>query len=469
MEKTDSIAILGYGIEGKSMLRYLIDHGFTQLTVCDQKESLDFPSHVQLCCGSDYLKNLRDFSVVYRTPGISPLKKELVEAEREGVVLSSLMQFFFDHCPCPIIGVTGTKGKGTTSTLIYKMLQSAGFETYLGGNIGEPPVNFLDRLNEKSIVVLELSSFQLQDLKKSPQISVVLNVTSDHMDYHRDKEEYLSAKEAIVKFQGEDDVAIFNDDYEYFQRYEKLTRAKKFYVSREKLVQNGAYIKRGGSLPGIYFVRDGKEEFICTLRQPQGDNSGCDIGLIGSHNLENVLPAATVGRILNVPISTVQKVLRSFTGLPHRLEFVKSVTGVRYYNDSFSTTPDTSIAAVESFEQPTILIAGGSEKHADYTTWGEKVYGLESVRFVILMGQTAQKMEDALIRAEQKFLKEGKRRANDFRVLHAISLEEALTMAKVNAKVGWVTVMSPAAASFDMFKNYKERGETFKKFVQSLS
>jgi len=372
IEKTAKIAILGFGLEGKSTKDFLEENGYDNLTVFDEKLP-EFESD---------LSKLRNFDLIFRSPGIHKDHPQL-----QGLNVTSATKLFFDICPCPIIGVTGTKGKGTTSTLIYEILKEAGKDVYLGGNIGTPALDLMPDIWRESLVVLELSSFQLQDLEKSPHIGVVLNTTSEHLDYHKDSEEYQNAKEPIVKFQDSEDFAVLNLDYPYYKRYESLGDSEKFFISVRKKVEKGAYIKQDR----IYI----EDEEICHKDE---------VGLIGPHNLENILPAVMVATLLKIPKNIITKTIKNFKGLPHRLEFVREVKDVKFYNDSFSTTPETCIAALNSFEDPLILIAGGSEKNSDYTELGRVIFDKENLKDVILMGDTAQNIKNAILKRHGRAL-----------------------------------------------------------------
>lgn len=453
MDQRSKIAILGFGVEGKAILEYLELHKYGNVTVCDQNVDLkdEMPNGVSVRLGKKYLEDLTDFEVIFRSPGIRFLEPQLQSAIEKGVEVISSTSFFMDQSPCKVVGVTGTKGKGTTCTLIYKMLLAAGFDAHLGGNIGDPAISFLDKVKKDSVVVLELSSFQLQDLGNSPKYAVFLNTTTDHLDYHVDREEYMEAKENLLAHQKKDSLAVLNKDYEYSKYYLPIAKGKKYFVSAKEKVKEGAYVK-----DGTIYYSSGKEEKICKTSE---------VALIGSHNLENVMPAIVVAKELGVPNKHIVKVIKEFKGLPHRLELVAEKNGVKYYNDSFSTTPETSMAAVDSFDAPTILIAGGYDKGLDYKDWARKILTKESLHTVILIGNTTEKMENALVEAEEKL---GEAEVYPTKVLRRKSLEEAIVEAFASAEKGGVVVMSPAAASFDMFKNYKERGESFRKIVNRL-
>ncbi len=464
MDQRDKIAILGFGEEGKAVLKYLTAHGYSDLTVCDQNVDIKgaLPEGVSANLGKEYLENLNEFQVIFRSPGIPFLTPQIQVAAKSGGFVTSCTNYFLDQCPCPVIGVTGTKGKGTTATLLFQILKKSRLKpgqaekkVFLGGNIGLPAMSFLDELKGNDLVVLELSSFQLQDLRKSPHYAILLNTTTDHLDYHVDRGEYMAAKENLLAHQGKKSVAVLNKDYEYVKYYEPLVKGKMMEVSCRGKVKDGAYVKNGKIFCGDEEVMEVK-----------------DVKLIGAHNLENVLPAVVIAKELGASNEDIVHVVKTFPGLAHRLELVREVRGVKYFNDSFATTPETSMAAVDSFDVPTILIAGGSEKGLDYNEWAVKILTKESLRIVILIGATAEKMERALVAAEEKLgpskAGAGSAMGSPTKVLRRKDLDEALIDAYAEAEEGWVVVMSPAAASFGLFKNYKERGDTFKDLVRKL-
>lgn len=451
MDKRSKIAILGLGVEGIATLAWLLKHGYTELTVCDQNVDFEgkLPDGVSSNLGKNYLNDLDDFDVVFRSPGISVLKPEIKAAIAAGVEMNSGTKFFTDQCPCPIVGVTGTKGKGTTCTLIEAMLKEGKIkDVYLGGNIGKSPMEFLDDLNGDSLVILELSSFQLQDIEKAPHYAVLLNTTVDHLDYHADKEEYMEAKEKILSLQHDDCLAVLNKDYEYVNYYKPLVKGELREVSAKGKVKKGAYVENGEIFLDKKKVADVSE-----------------MKLVGSHNLENILPAAVIAHELGVEIKDIAKVIKTFENLPHRLQFVRELNGVKFYNDSYSTNALTSMAAVDSFDVPTVLIAGGSDKEIDYKEWAIRILTKHSLTTVVLIGNTAQKMEDALIEAEGQL---GEAEGSPTKVIRRSKMEEAVLEAYAEADEGGVVVMSPAAASFDMYKNYKERGNDFIAHVRKL-
>jgi len=497
MNQRSKIAVIGYGVEGKAMLKWLTAHGYSNVTVCDRRVRLGekLPSGVSAQLGEHYLDGLSEFEVIFRSPGVPHHDPSIVEASVLGVEVTSPTQFFLDHCPCIVIGVTGTKGKGTTATLIYEILK-AGFAggkaafggsrgagtgaagtagaVLLGGNIGNPPIEFLDEVCGRDVVVLELSCFQLGDLKKSPAVAVFLNTTVDHLDYYPDVGEYMRAKELILAHQDADDLAVLNRDYEYVKYYQPLVKGRLAFVSpKGKAVKNGAWVEDGwikyagdgGAAGGAVKGTGGTAK----PSKPERIMRVADVALIGSHNLENVCPAVVVGREFGVSAKVIDRVVRAFKGLPHRLEFVRKVDGVSYYNDSFSTNPFTSMAAVDSFSVPTVLIAGGSDKELDYLEWARKILTKASLEAVVLIGATTEKMEKAIVKAKGRLERgEATGEATPTEVVKCKSLKEAVAAAKARAKKGGVVVMSSAAASFDQFKDYKDRGEKFRELVRGL-
>ena len=523
--KNKKVAVLGLGVEGLSSVRFLVKKG-ARVTVLDRKnkkelipllrhsgdqakpdtvwhlakpetpESLLFMverdagqasmTHVEIVGGKDYLKNLNDFDIIFRSPGIKRNLPEILKAEKNGVIITSQTKIFFDLCPCPIIGVTGTKGKGTTATLIYEMLKKQGFDVYLGGNIGEPPLNFLDKLKPRSWVILELSSFQLQDLTKSPHIAVMLMVTQEHLDYHKDVQEYIDAKRNLLRFQQASDFAIINRDYPASNESDIHTSARVYQVSREREVEEGCFVKDGKVLLRMSFPR--KRESGSPIKSGMTEVeiiSTKGILLPGKHNLENVCASVMVATILGVSKENIVKVLKTFKGLEHRLELVAEIGGVKYYDDSFSTTPETAIAAIKAFENPEILILGGSSKGSDFTELGRVISSAKNIKVIIGIGVEWPKIklkinpstssgEKLKIVGINKHLRGGRMDSSEVDPMGTISIEgckdmhEIVQVASKNAQHGDVVLLSPACASFDMFKNYKDRGEQFKREVNNL-
>lgn len=445
------IAVVGYGVEGRSLAKYFRRH-HNEVTVCDvNKIVVGYESgagmHFRL--GPNYLDRLDQFDLVFRSPGIPYIKKEFQAVRSK---LTSLTKYFFEKCPCPIIGVTGTKGKGTVATLIFEMLKAAPRNkrqrVFLGGNIGASPLDFLDELSPKDVVVLELSSFQLQDLGQSPHVAVVLGIVPDHLDHHADMEEYIEAKKNIVRFLGTNDFAVFDIDNPVAAGFARETKAKVLQVSIEKTVGAGGFLKIGSLI-----IKKGNTGIIAGQQD--------QIFLLGQHNIKNLLAAAVAADALGVPVSAISKVVREFRGLPHRLEFVGETAGVRFYNDSASTNPYTTIAALKSFASPIVLIVGGSDKNTDFGPLATELVVNPNVKTVVLMGETKQKIEQAI----DKALADAGGRKNPLELIFADSYPEAFMVLRAVAQSGDTVLLSPACASFDMFANFKERGDVFRNFV----
>lgn len=416
-------------MEGKSSAEYLRKQG-AGVTILDRNQ------------GDNYLEGLNSYDLVVRSPGIKVSDLEKFVAKDK---ITSQTKLFFDLCKASIIGVTGTKGKGTTSTLIYEMLKAEGRDVYLGGNIGVPPFEFLDKVNAASWVVLELSSFQLQDLHKSPHIAVMLMITSEHLDYHKDVYEYIEAKRNILKHQTDSDFAVINRDYPASNESDIHTHGQVYFFSREREVSGGCF-----ALGNQIILRaNGKEDRIIDTKE---------IKLRGDHNHENACAATMAAYLAGVSFDSVRNVLKSFPGLEHRLELVREINRVEYFNDSFSTTPETAIAAIKAFKNPEILILGGSSKNSDFTELGEVIGSAENIKAIIGIG-----VEWARIKEKIKNV-----RPDTLIIEGADNMEKIVIAASKIAVPGDVVLLSPACASFDMFKNYKERGKQFKVEVRKL-
>jgi len=403
-----NIAILGYGIEGQDAEKFLLSKS-AKVTILDQKND------------KDYLNDLNNFDIIVRSPGVYRFKPEITQAEKKGVKITSAVKIFFEECSAKIIGVTGTKGKGTTSTLIYELLIAGGHDVYLAGNIGKPMLELLSVVNEKSYVILEMSSFQLIDMDVSPNIAVVLNITEDHMDWHKDHEEYINAKKNIVAHQKSDDFALINEEYETPKSFTKVATGKVVYFSKQKLEEK--YKK--------------------------------DLLLRGEHNLENIAAAVGVAKVVGIEENIILKTVKSFKGLEHRLELVGTVNGVTFYNDSFATGPQPTIAAINSFTEDETLILGGSDKGLSFDELRKVIEEKHNVKNLILIGDIGEKIGANIF---------GKNIVNLGKTSMIRIIEKAI---EITPK-GGVVILSPAAASFDMFKNYKDRGNQFKEAVLSL-
>jgi UDP-N-acetylmuramoylalanine--D-glutamate ligase len=449
--KGKKVAVLGLGMEGKELVRYLQSRG-AKITAFDQREEkdLDFSGinkyKIQLICGRDYLsEGLLGYDSVYRSAGVYRYTPELTEADRRGIEISSEMKLFFDLCPSRIIGITGTKGKGTTATLIYQILKKSGYDVHLAGNIGITRLQLLPKLRKTSWVVLELSSFQLIDLTKSPHIAVVLNITTDHLDWHKDRREYVEAKANIVRYQRNIDFAVLNWDYEDSRSFAKLTKAKAYYFSKDRKV-SGCYVQN----EKIVLNTKGKKEEIGNISS---------LKLRGKHNWENVCAAVCAAHLAGASSSSIKKTALSFRGLEHRLELVGKIRDISFYNDSFSTNSQTTVAAIKSFNEPITLILGGSDKGLNYDKMAGVISKRENIKTIILIGQIGSIIRKALIERGFK---------GNLISLGKASMKKIVKVAFAETDEGGVVLLSPATASFDMFEDYKDRGKQFINVVKLL-
>ncbi|MFC1649138.1 UDP-N-acetylmuramoyl-L-alanine--D-glutamate ligase [Patescibacteria group bacterium] len=444
--KDKKVAVVGFGIEGKDVTKHLVGHG-AEVTVLDIREDVDKKGfeEVKFETGKQYLnRGLKDYEIIVRSPGVYRYIDEIIKAEEVGSMVTSPTEIFFENCPAKIIGVTGTKGKGTTATLIYEILKSSGKDVRLAGNIGKPFLGMLSKLNKDTWVVLELSSFQLIDLEKSPHISVVLNITTDHLDWHKDRNEYVNSKKSIVKYQTTEDVAVLNKDYPDSTSFSKIGKGKKLFYSVAKNVK-GSYVKNG-----TIFLDIDKKTTI-------GDTG--DLILRGRHNWENVCAAACASYVAGADLGAIKKTIFSFKGYEHRLEFVRELNGVKFYNDSAGTGPETAIAAINSYDESLVLIMGGFEKNLDYSEMAKVIAAKKSVQNIIFIG-------DIGLRLEKEIRSAGYRGSTT--QLGKISMNKIVNKAFSAAAKGSSVLLAPATSSFDMFENYRQRGDQFKEAVQKL-
>ena len=452
--KNKKIAVLGLGLEGLSSVNFFSRKG-ALISVFDRKEKKEVDANflkaleklkAEFYGGENYLDNLLNFDLIVRSPGVKIPDEALEKLNKRGVEITSQTKLFFDLSPAKIIGVTGTKGKGTTSALIYEMLLKQGLDAYLIGNIGKPALEVLNKLNEHSIVVYELSSFQLLDLNKSPHIAVFLMTTKEHLNYHKNIEEYIDAKRNILRFQESSDLAIVNRDYPASNESDVFTKGKVFQVSREQgLLTDGIFVKD----EAIFLKKNEEDKKLIDIK---------DVLLPGKHNLENICAASITAMLSGVNDKNIITILKSFKGLEHRLELIDTIKGVKYYDDSFSTTPETAIAAIEAFNDPEILILGGSSKNSDFSELGKVISERENIKAIIGIGEEWKKIkEDILNLGAKTVLIEG-----------AETMEKIVKAVSKIAETGDIVLLTPACASFGMFRNYKERGEQFKNEVRKL-
>lgn len=446
MENLKKTAVIGLAVSNTPLIRYLVEQG-AQVTVFDKKpaeELQDYMSKLndlklQYCLGEDYLSHLHGFDYIYVTPGMKKNLPELQKARAEGAVFSSEMELFFEKCPGEITGITGSSGKTTTTTLIGLMMTSAFPATFVGGNIGRSLMDQLPMMNGSSKIVLELSSFQLQTMTQSPHLAIITNITPNHLDIHASMEEYIEAKSNILQYQGASDISILNYDNEITRSLSAKAKGKLYYFSRLKSLDEGAFLEGDKLVIRLH----GQTEVLTTRDR---------LKLLGDHNVENILTASLAARINGVPLKNLTPIVEEFSGVEHRLEFVREKNGVFFYNDSISTTPDRAIAGLMAMTRPTILIAGGYDKHLPFDKLAQVI--VNKCKHLIVLGVTAPQ-----IIAEVRKCQEG------FPITAAKTFEEAVEIASMLAKSGEVVLLSPACASYDMFKNYQERGTLFKHLV----
>lgn len=433
------VAILGYASQGETALEYWSGQD-AEITVCDKNENTKVPSGISIQLGEDYLNNLARFDLLVRTPALHPREITKANPEAPNILdkVTTVTNEFFKVCPSRnIIGVTGTKGKGTTSTLIAKMLEAAGKKVHLGGNIGIPPLDLLkNNIQTTDWIVLELANFQLIDLEYSPTIAACLLVVPEHLDWHHEESEYIEAKQQLFRWQKDQDTAI--------------------YYALSPTSQHIAGVSAGHKLP--YMKHPGADVIDgSVVIDGQTICEANEIQLLGRHNWQNVCAAITVVWQITHDIAAIRDVVTMFTGLEHRLELVRELDGVKYYDDSFGTTPETAIVAIQAFEQPSIIILGGSDKGANYQELA-KTIAKSNVNAVILIGKEASKIKTALEAESYKNTISG-----------GETMAEIIKTAKNKALPGDIVLLSPACASFDMFKNYQDRGDQFKQIVKKLN
>lgn len=430
MDSVRKIAIAGYGVEGESSYRYYLSNSQNKVTIVDENANIAVPEGAEFLSGKDIFQKLDNFDLVIRTPSLNPNK-----IKTNGQVWSATNEFF-EKCPAKIIGVTGSKGKGTTASLISEILKRDGKRVWLVGNIGQPSLDILKDIRSQDVVVYELSSFQLWDVKKSPNIAVILYIEQEHQDVHESMEDYIDAKANIARFQSSLDLTIFNDNNKYSKDIASKSEARLVGYPDDQF----AYFDKDNFYYG--------EQKICSVDSLQ---------LIGSHNRENACAAIdAVWDILDNPES-IEKAFREFKGLMHRLQFVRELDGVKYFDDSIATTPSSAIAAINSFNNDNIvIILGGSSKGSDYRELA-RILKIKPIK-AILIGQEATKIAAAC--QSEGF--------NDYEVVDDFSMDRVVNMAHNLARPSGVVLLSPAAASFGLFKNYADRGDQFQAAVMSI-
>ncbi len=449
--RTKRVTVIGIGVSHLPLIELLLQKGVS-VTACDRRNENELGdiaprlknAGAQLKLGEDYLEGL-DGEVIFKTPGLRFDHPSLLNASQNGSVVTSEMEVFFELCPCKIIAVTGSDGKTTTTTLISEMLKQAGYTVHLGGNIGKPLLPEVANIGKDDIAVVELSSFQLHTMSRSPHVAVVTNLAPNHLDMHKDMAEYVEAKCNIFRHQHPDNLLILNADNEITRSFCAEAKSKVRFFSFRNRQEGGIYYQDGNIMDAT-----DHEEHVLMRRE--------DIRLPGDHNVENYMAAiAAVREFLSD--EDILQVARNFGGVKHRIEFVREVSGVRFYNDSIGSSPSRTMASLRAFAQKVHLLAGGYDKKIPFDELGEALP--DYVKGLYLSGHTASKISDA-VKQSSKY------DPQKLPVYIVDNYNEALRLAYQNAEAGDVVMLSPACASFDAFKNFEERGEYFIACVKDL-
>ena len=449
--KFRKIAFIGVGVTNTDLIKLFLKKGI-QVTICDRKDP-DKMGDVynqlkslgaEFCLGDTYLDTLTDFDVVFRSPGMYFNNPKLADARKKGVVITSEMEVFFDLCPCKIYAVTGSDGKTTTTTIIAGLLEKSGKKVYKGGNIGKALLPLIEEINENDAA--ELSSFQLISMRKSPDVAVITNIAPNHLDVHGTMEEYIDSKKNLIIHQNAFSKTVLNLDNETTNDLESIVRGHLVKFSRKDVPECGAFLSDDGYLCYNNYSITEKILHKDTIRIP------------GIHNVENYLAAisAVWGE---VSLEDIRDMAENFGGVEHRIEFVRELDGVKWYNDSIATSPTRVLAGLNSFDQKLIVIAGGYDKKIPFEPMAETVN--QKVKKLILMGVTAEKIEKAVTECSSY-------NSENLEIYHVSSMEEAVQKAREISESGDVVTLSPACASFDMYPNFEARGIHYKNLVKEL-
>jgi len=448
---------MGLGLFGGGVgaARFLVSQG-ADVTVTDLKSTEELSASLKLLNGLPVKYRLgghleEDFltaDVLVVNPAVPDDSRFLQIACDNNVHIDSELNIFFKLCPVPVIGVTGSNGKSTTTSLLWEMLNEAGIKTWVGGNIGVSLLEHLDEIKPEDVVVLEISSFQLELLSRiemSPHISVVTNIAPNHLDRHKGMENYIDAKKTIIHYQKENDYAILNYDDSTLRKWKSESKSRILWFSATKELEHGAFLKNSE----IIINHNSKRNVIPCSTQTN---------IKGLHNRQNIMAAACAAILMHADVGSVKNAIAGFTGLEHRLEYVDTINEVKYYNDSKATTPEAAIAGIKAFDRPTILIAGGYNKKVSLSQFAHEC--VKNTKCVILIGETARNIQELIqgIKGEK----------SQPEVYAAASLDESVRKASGIAEAGDVVLLSPACASYGMFTNYEERGKKFKELVHRL-
>ncbi len=444
--KNKNVLVVGLARSGVSAANLLFKSGAI-VTATDGKGEGELSENIErlkkgisLKLGGHDSVNLEDIDLTVISPGVLWDSPFLDRIRKKGIKIISEVELAFQYLKAPFIAVTGTNGKTTTTTMTGEMLARGGRKVFVGGNIGNPLCEEALNDGRSELVLSEISTFQMEGIETfKPHISAILNITPDHLDRHRDMDEYIELKRRVFVNQDEGDYTILNMDDDITANLSKEGRGRKIFFSRLKEVENGAFVRKDN----IFFKMDGREQRVCSLS---------DLRLIGVHNIENTLASVAISGLCGIPAKAMGEVISEFKGIKHRMEFVREIKGIKFINDSKGTNVGAAVKSLQSFNEPIILIAGGKDKGSDYSPMKNLIE--ERVKFLILIGDAKKKIAAALNGFKNK--------------IEAVSLEDAVTEAFNRGSKGDVVLLSPACASFDMFRDYEDRGEQFKKIVKKI-
>ncbi|MBF7083245.1 UDP-N-acetylmuramoyl-L-alanine--D-glutamate ligase [Desulfallas sp. Bu1-1] len=443
------VLVVGAGKSGVSVTRFLLRKG-AEVTLTDSRTRDKFNGELDALLHAGVRGELGNypeigpgsFDLVVVSPGVPPGVPPVAAARRAGVPVTGELELAYRFARAPVVAITGTNGKTTTTALVGEIFRAAGYRTLVGGNIGLPLVDAVEEYGPGDVIVAEVSSFQLETADRfRPRVAVITNITPDHLDRHGDMECYTAAKARVFARQGRGDFTVLNYDDPRTRALAQTVPGKVIFFSRRHILKEGV------------FVRDSR--IVARLDDGEtGILAAGEVAIPGAHNLENALAATAAARVMGVEPAVIARTLKTFAGVAHRLETVAEINGVKYVNDSKGTNPEASMKALEAFDQPIILLAGGRNKGSDFTEFARLVR--EKVRVLVVLGESAGEIEQAA------------RRAGCTEILRAPDFREAVLMAHRCARSGDVVLLSPACASWDMFKSYEERGDLFREIVNSL-
>ncbi len=452
--KDKKVAFIGTGVSHNELIKLFLQKGIKVL-ICDRKSYDDFPGDIyeefsakgaEFALGDNYLEAIQNCDIVFRTPGMYYNNPMLKKARDNGVIVTSEMEVFFDLCPCKIFAVTGSDGKTTTTSVIAEFLRASGKRVHLGGNIGRALLPSVETIAQSDCAVVELSSFQLISMRKSPDVAVITNITPNHLDVHGTMDEYIECKTNLIRHQTAFSRAVLSLDNPTTAELSDLVRGQLSYFSRKSSVNSGAFLREDG-----YICYNDYGNVTQIMHKD-------DIRIPGIHNVENYL--AAISAVWGyVTVEDIVKVAKNFGGVEHRIEFVRELDGIKWYNDSIATSPTRVLAGLNSFSQKLIVIAGGYDKKIPFEPLAQPVN--EKVKVLILMGVTADKIEKAVTECEYYD-------PENLKIIRATSMEDAVSKARDIAQNGDIVTLSPACASFDLYPNFEARGRHFKDLVNNL-